>query len=1112
MTDLFALGAPCLTLPTRTLGPGKAVALLTYLSVLPSRSASRKELFKLLYSESTPRDADAFRQLLASLRKTLPGTFVTSGDSVQLTTDLDSDRRQFLDACHRGDDELAVTLYEREFFEDFSENGCDGFLKWAAEERLRLRRRFELAAESIVRRHLLHADWTAALAIAWNTAERFPQLMLSSRLLIETLTLAGRAGEIRATLAELSVGRQNGSAAQVRNLDRLFDDVDAIARDGALANPAKPITCREREFRTLVETWTAARSASGGALLITGDDGTGRTRLLAHIALRLRLDTPSIIRDAPQDTDTADPFALITRIAASVLELPGALGAGPANYAMLRTLANPATLDAARQKESIEIFVTRAIDALTDGLRASSEEAPVALLLDDLHLADASTLSIIGGVATRVTTAKVLLVVSSRDALAPAFSVPSRQQLTLGPLDQASVGVLLRAAGLNSSDEIAQTVFAATTGTPRAIRHWIDDLLRNDVAIRNATTLAAAKPRGAGKTFTAPLSNLTLRRTIPFIAAASLLLAFTSFAMHKAEARGIAETLTVLTWRGDSVDTRVVNFADDVDTPSVSEEEVVAIHWPLPRLPETVSLSPDGRTMAVQIETDGLNTMDIVGVRGDSVIPLVVGPRDDASPAWSPDGTMLAFQTNRWSDTGNEGCDIGVLHVAPSVIWRVTSGPDCDGAPAWSPDGTRLAFHRISRISGDSAEVCTLTLLSEVLACRPLPISMKVQKVVGWRSQTQLLLAASLDTLEGIYEFDVNSGSLRSLIGNLTVADAEISPSRSFAACWCNTTRAQPRVITLLPLNGGRSPLQLPAPVTAPFRHIAWHAPQRSPAADRDRMLERLAARDRALMRASPVVAAGATPRDSLALARAIMRTVPSRPVTARIAAPLPSASARLAAIRHASTDSLRIDESWSAIDSKRWVSFGTPRPRASVALSGLDPAGDGSYPSGVYSRESFPVRSGIIIEAVVRVPVTLPYWQEVAIGLESDGFVRSVRRWNHRTGIWPSPNSEIFYSSGIKFPATEGAKRATLIAVSSAGSTAIHTVAADFGSGREILLTLSVGPRSTMSVTADGRLISSRRFVPPPSGRMHVFIMGHSVESDVRVRALRIWSDSRAR
>lgn len=128
-----------------------------------------------------------------------------------------------------------------------------------------------------------------------------------------------------------------------------------------------------------------------------------------------------------------------------------------------------------------------------------------------------------------------------------------------------------------------------------------------------------------------------------------------------------------------------------------------------------------------------------------------------------------------------------------------------------------------------------------------------------------------------------------------------------------------------------------------------------------------------------------------LMAARAMMGNVSPMAVAARIASALEPVMSRLAPLRHGATDRLLLDEEWSRIDTSRWVPFGHPRPRASAALSGFDPAGDGSYPSGVYSRDAFAIGSGLVIEAVIRVPITLPYWQHVELHLISDTFVRNI-------------------------------------------------------------------------------------------------------------------------
>lgn len=52
-------------------------------------------------------------------------------------------------------------------------------------------------------------------------------------------------------------------------------------------------------------------------------------------------------------------------------------------------------------------------------------------------------------------------------------------------------------------------------------------------------------------------------------------------------------------------------------------------------------------------------------------------------PAWSPDGSKIAFQS---------GYDIWVMNSNGTGITNLTHSPALDDAPTWSPDGTRIAF------------------------------------------------------------------------------------------------------------------------------------------------------------------------------------------------------------------------------------------------------------------------------------------------------------------------------------------------------------------------------------------------------------------------------------
>ncbi|HSM60099.1 MAG TPA: S9 family peptidase [Longimicrobiales bacterium] len=76
---------------------------------------------------------------------------------------------------------------------------------------------------------------------------------------------------------------------------------------------------------------------------------------------------------------------------------------------------------------------------------------------------------------------------------------------------------------------------------------------------------------------------------------------------------------------------------------------------------------------------------------------LTKGRWDEGQAEWSPDGTRVAFVSNRTEEPdGNSNTDIWIvptdLAEPTDAPRRVTTNPGPDASPAWSPDGRTLAY------------------------------------------------------------------------------------------------------------------------------------------------------------------------------------------------------------------------------------------------------------------------------------------------------------------------------------------------------------------------------------------------------------------------------------
>ncbi len=93
--------------------------------------------------------------------------------------------------------------------------------------------------------------------------------------------------------------------------------------------------------------------------------------------------------------------------------------------------------------------------------------------------------------------------------------------------------------------------------------------------------------------------------------------------------------------------------------------------------------SPDGKQIAFSWQGD----LWIASIEGGLARRLTIHPAYEFGPIWSPDGTRLAFTSDRF---GND--DVFVLHLATGEIQRLTWFSERDRALGWLLDGSGVIF------------------------------------------------------------------------------------------------------------------------------------------------------------------------------------------------------------------------------------------------------------------------------------------------------------------------------------------------------------------------------------------------------------------------------------
>ncbi|HEY8259418.1 MAG TPA: AAA family ATPase [Gemmatimonadales bacterium] len=402
----------------------KHLALLVYLARSPRRTRTRDHLTGILWGDRT--EAAARHSLSEALRVIRRHA---GPESVELTVgqvrlvpsvvELDVDRLEEL--AEAEDWSGAAELIAGEFLEGFAVPDASGFEDWLATERTLWRRRsvevLVRSAETLSRLgRTVQASGMADRALSIE-----PTSEPAARSALRCMALTGdRAGALElfdqfaARVRDLGVEPGEDTLALVDRVRRggagRPGAVPANRNDPSAARPQ--LVGREEELSRLLEA--AARSAQhrrSALLLLEGQSGMGKTRLLEEMLSRMRLDGTPVASARAVEADRLEPWSGVLALArGGLIDARGIGAAAPGALAAF----------AARLPEWADRFPGATGQeppslgrALTEVLRAATDEQPVAVVLDDAQWLDHDTALTIGAVLRDLVAAPLTVVLAT---------------------------------------------------------------------------------------------------------------------------------------------------------------------------------------------------------------------------------------------------------------------------------------------------------------------------------------------------------------------------------------------------------------------------------------------------------------------------------------------------------------------------------------------------------------------------------------------------------------------------------------------------------------------------------------------------------------------------
>ena len=251
---------------------------------------------------------------------------------------------------------------------------------------------------------------------------------------------------------------------------------------------------REREWAQLTDAWDRAVAGERRLVLISGEPGIGKTRLVTRLAVHAREHGARVLYGRSSE-EAGLPYEPWRQVLAQLVDASGTAALlrhverhggdlarlAPILQERVGSLPEPEPTDP--ETERYLLFA-----AITGLVEQAAEEAPLLLVVDDVHWSGRPTLAVLRHIQLAVASDAPLLVVVTHRSPSPADALkelledlrrePTADRLALSGLSQDEVHSLLTTLDA-SADRLAPAVHRETAGNPFFVtelaRHLVEE-------------------------------------------------------------------------------------------------------------------------------------------------------------------------------------------------------------------------------------------------------------------------------------------------------------------------------------------------------------------------------------------------------------------------------------------------------------------------------------------------------------------------------------------------------------------------------------------------------------------------------------------------------------